>query len=430
MKTIQLVVFSLALALATQHAAQAQQLTVLHEFTGGNGGQGPFGIPVVGSGGVLYGAAGGGTAGVVWSLTPPTAPGGTWSEQIIYNFTGAHGTPIDPNTGLVMDANGVLYGTTPHGGGALCREGCGTVYAVTPPATAGGAWTESVLLEFGTVDTEGEGRKPCCLVVGPDGVLYGLTTDERPQPRHGMLFSLAPPTAPGGQWTYTMLHKFTGENGDGSHPNGLIWANGALYGTTINGGAYGKGASSGGTVFQMAPPSAAGGAWTETILYSFPVPLTGEVSGPLGGLAVLENGTVFGTAAEGAGTSCTDCGAVFELSPPASPGETWSEAALYSFTGANGDGRSPAGVVFRNGALYGTTYYGGTADGGTVFELQPPTVSGGTWTETVLYEFTDIQEGIVPNGLAAAPNAAFYLSTSQGGPDPVEGYGGVFKFTP
>jgi len=426
MKTIQLVVFSLALALATQHAAQAQQLTVLHEFTGGNGGQGPFGIPVVGSGGVLYGAAGGGTAGVIWSLTPPTAPGGTWSEQIIYNFTGAPGTPIDPNAGLVMDANGVLYGTTPHGGGDLCRQGCGTVYAVTPPAIAGGAWTESVLFAFGTVDTEGEGREPCCLVVGPDGVLYDLTTEEEPQRRYGTLFSLAPPTAPGGQWTYTMLHKFTGENGEGSSPNGLIWANGALYGTNQRGGANGHGVS-GGTVFQMTPPSVAGGPWTETILYSFGAPLASDPAGAL----VLENGAIYGTAFNGTAASCQECGAVFELSPPAAPGGTWSETVLYDFA-AWADGRAPAGLLCRNGALYGTTYYGGTADGGTIFELQPPSVAGGTWTETLLYSFTDVQEGVVPSGgLAPAPNGDFYLSTVEGGPETgVEGYGGVFKFTP
>jgi hypothetical protein len=193
-----------------------------------------------------------------------------------------------------------------------------------------------------------------------------------------------------------MLHKFTGENGDGSNPKALVWANGGLYGATNKGGAYGEGAASGGTVFQIAPPSSAGGAWTETVLYSFPVPLTGEVSGPFGGLLVRENGAVFGTTLEGTGTSCMDCGAVYELSPPASPGGTWSETVVYSFTGANGDGRAPAGLLYRDGALYGTTYYRGTADVGTIFELQPPSVAGGSWTETVLYEFTDDQEGIWP----------------------------------
>jgi len=49
------------------------------------------------------------------SLTPPTSPGGSWTENVLYAFTGgADGG--QPNEGVVRDARGNLYGTTNVGG--------------------------------------------------------------------------------------------------------------------------------------------------------------------------------------------------------------------------------------------------------------------------------------------------------------------------
>jgi uncharacterized repeat protein (TIGR03803 family) len=63
--------------------------------------------------------------------------------------------------------------------------------------------------------------------------------------------------------TFTVLHSFTASP-DGSGPQaGLIRdAAGNLYGTTYNGGTYNYG-----TVFELTP--AAGGGWTERVLYMF-----------------------------------------------------------------------------------------------------------------------------------------------------------------
>jgi hypothetical protein len=73
---------------------------------------------------------------------------------------------------------------------------------------------------------------------------------------------------------------------------------------------------------------------------------------------------------------------------------------IHSFTGTNGDGEYPfpnGRLPFdNNGALYGTTASGGTASSGTVFQLVPPTVEGGAWTENVLYSFAGGADGRQP----------------------------------
>ena len=83
---------------------------------------------------------------------------------------------------------------------------------------------------------------------------------------------------------------------------------------------------------------------------------------------------LYGTTNYGGTTSCyLGCGTVFSLTPPASPGGSWTEAVLYSFQGTPGDGANPyAGLRSGSGGvLYGTTQFGGTTSNGTVFKLTP-----------------------------------------------------------
>jgi|HubBroStandDraft_1064217.scaffolds.fasta_scaffold00004_66 hypothetical protein len=75
------------------------------------------------------------------------------------------------------------------------------------------------------------------------------------------------------------------------------------------------------------------------------------------------------------------------------------ETTLYSFT-SDGDGNYPeAGLVADStGALYGTTFLGGTGSGGshdvgTVYKLTPPASPGGKWTETVILAFQSVGNG-------------------------------------
>ena len=109
-------------------------------------------------------------------------------------------------------------------------------------------------------------------------------------------------------------------------------------------------------------------AQTETILYSFPEFADGAY--PYDTPIRDSKGNLYGTTIFG-GTD--NDGLVYEISPPAKKGGAWTETILHTFTGEPGDGERPFGglVMDANGNLYGATYYGGTTNDGTVFELTP-----------------------------------------------------------
>ena len=223
------------------------------------------------------------------------------------------------------------------------------------------------------------------------------------------------------------LYTFSGKSHGGGpfEMDGLIADHlGNLYGTARGGGQGG-----GGVVFELTPPSVAGGRWTESVLYSFPIGGDGDF--PMGGLTLDAAGNLYGTAAYG-GTPGN--GSVFELSPPAISGGAWTETTLHHFVGGS-DGEVPvSGVILdSNGNVYGTTYYGGAANAGTIFELSPPAVLGGAWTETLLHTFTELHGtypgGSHPNGgLLLNPEGALLGTTNSGGD--ANGNGVVFKLDP
>ena len=219
------------------------------------------------------------------------------------------------------------------------------------------------------------------------------------------------------------MHNFGVAARDGLHPLGLtLGSRGQLYGMTTQGGD----SKSGGIVFRLNPPSA-GRSWTETVLYRFTGSVNGNGDGfsPNGTLA-LSGGSLFGTTG-GGGT--LNGGTVFELQPPSGSG-AWTENVLYNFTGpANDDGRIPTGLAGgENGTLLGTTKYGGSVDSGIVFKLTPPAASGGSWTETVEYAFTTGgSAGFQPYGIPIAGAGGIYGATFYGG---ASGYGSVFQLAP
>jgi uncharacterized repeat protein (TIGR03803 family) len=224
-----------------------------------NGGA-PFANLIADSTGAFYGitVAGGPTAsGTVFKLTPPTTSGGQWTTTVLYTFNGGS-DGLDPEGALIADAAVALYGTTINGGsGTGCNGGCGTVFKLTPPTTSGGQWTQTVLYSF----TGGsDGALPSGGVIADaGGALYGTTMAGGGTtscglgvPGCGTVFKLTPPTTSGGQWTETVLYRFTGGS-DGAAPvAGLIAdAAGALYGTTVAGGNF-TGCQGGcGTVFKL-----------------------------------------------------------------------------------------------------------------------------------------------------------------------------------
>jgi uncharacterized repeat protein (TIGR03803 family) len=240
-------------------------------------------------------------------------------------------------------------------------------------------------------------------------------------------------------WRFIPLYSFQGVN-DGSNPTSriVIGPDGALYGTTIEGG--GQGDCHGenphcGTVFRLQPPASFCRnvlcPWTETILYAF----TGGADGafPSGDIIFDPAGNIYGTTSGGGyfGGNCSveGCGVVYKLSP-ANGG--WTETTLYAFMDGT-DGANPNGGVVRDAAgnLYGTTANGGigcpAVGCGTVFEVSP---SQGGWTESLLYEFQGFNSpnGAFPYaGLTMDSAGNLYGSTVAYGS---AGGGTIFELTP
>jgi uncharacterized repeat protein (TIGR03803 family) len=188
-------------------------------------------------------------------------------------------------------------------------------------------------------------------------------------------------------------------------------------------------------------------AQTFTVLHSF----TGGSDGgyPYTGLTLDRSGNLFGTAAYGAYQEgdcqpVSGCGTVFEL---AHQGTGFIFHLLYQFHGFSptGDGMTPIGrVIFGpDGALYGTTYGGGSniqnctgfelSGCGTVFRLAPPPTPCRsvtcTWDETKLFNFAAIPYGLGPSGEIAFDSAGNLYGTTQAG-GPGANAGTVYELTP
>lgn len=219
-----------------------------------------------------------------------------------------------------------------------------------------------------------------------------------------------------------VIYRLSGGTADGYRPfAGLIAdAAGNLYGTTYNGGnspnCYSSLTFGCGTVFELIRPTSADGVWTESVLYSFQGGTDG--AGPSGGVIFDQAGNLYGTTSGGGQNSaCPNCGTVFELSPPSTADSSWTETVLHRFEDGTQDGASPMGsLVFdKAGNLYGTTFVGGVF-AGTVFELSPPSTSGGSWAESLIYGFTGGTDGLSPeSGLIIGQDGALYGTASGGG---------------
>jgi len=399
----------LAMLAATAFAQHEQAFP----FSGANGAM-PIGELVADGAGNLYGTTfQGGSCdllqgcGVVFEFTPPQTPGGQWMEATIYTFKGAP-DGSGPNGGLVIDKANNLYGTTQLGG----NQGAGTAFALSPLSQPGGAWTETIIHSFD--DSPTDGQSPLAgLVSDAAGNLYGTTVSSGSgTPQLGTAFELSPPSQPGGTWSETILYNFGAYQGDATGPGApLIFDSaGNAYGTTAAGGAIPPGR---GTVFELSPPSQAGGAWTETILHSFSAPNDGFAVST--GLTITPSGALLGTAPEGGGLN--NRGVVFALAPPSSPGGTWNYALIHTF-GAQPDGSTPQSRLTllpgKNPVLYGTTQRGGALGDGTVYQLTPP-APGGTWTETPIYNFSGGSDGASPQAGVIVHDYALYGTTTEGG---------------
>ena len=162
------VLFKLTPTTAPGSAQTTWTESVLWNFGNGSDGSSPNSVIIDASGNLLGETGGGGAygGGTVFEVTPEG------QESILWSFgNGSDGGA--PAGGLIMDASGNLYGTTVNGGAGTGCQGCGTVFELSPPATQGGAWTESVLYNFGAVP---DGQFPSsALLMDASGNLYGET---------------------------------------------------------------------------------------------------------------------------------------------------------------------------------------------------------------------------------------------------------------
>ncbi len=348
--------------------------TVLHSFGGSGDGRYPqAGLAALN--GVLYGTTGSGGSnanprGTVFSITP----GGT--ETVMHSFGGS-GDGQSPVAGLAA-LNGVLYGTTENGGSGCNSAGCGTVFSIT----TGGS--ETVLHEFGGL---GDGTNPFAPLRAFGGILYGTTKAGGNSTCYGSygcgtVFSI---TTGGSE---AVLHSFGG-SGDGKVPvAGVKVVDGALYGTTKLGGA-----NNAGTVFALPIPT------TETVIHNF----GGGSADGTNPMAPLLNvsGTLYGTTVNG---GASNAGTVYSIVP-----SYGTETVLHNFTGSP-DGANPyAGLVNRNGTLYGTTPSGGAYNAGTIYSII------GSGMESVLKSFYTGSDGQNPMGGLVRVGRKLYGTTTSGG---------------
>jgi len=316
----------------------------------------------------------------------------------------------NPTGALVADANGNLYGTATLGG--CNHDWCsGQIFELSPVAS--GKWSFTVLHEF----TGENGQTPDgALILDGHGNLYG-TTEAGGSGHVGTVFELSPQS--NGSWTETVLHSFQGPDGETPHGAIALDAQGNIYGATRYAGANNQG-----VIYELSQQS--NGIWKEAVLHAFGA--SGDPGYPYSGVTLDSHGNIFGATTNG---GMAQAGTIFELTP--SGNGQWTESTLHSFVIAT-DGANPqTPLVFDSaGNLYGSTFQeGGSRYGGTVFQLSP---SGSTWNFTVLHSFASGTDGYVPSGVALDASGNVFGTTTYGGSGCYgSNYGGcgiVFELSP
>ncbi|HEX4825929.1 MAG TPA: choice-of-anchor tandem repeat GloVer-containing protein [Candidatus Polarisedimenticolaceae bacterium] len=314
-----------------------------------------------------------------------SVPDPVCAYRVLHSF-GKPGPGSLPRATLLRGSDGALYGTAQHGG----SNDFGTVFRINPDGSG-----FRVLVHF---DRATSGAYPWAGVIqGTDGALYG-TTPEGGAHGLGTVFRVKIDGT-----ALTVLESFSGAE-TGSHPYGTVLqgADGALYGTTSDGGANGTG-----TVYKMNRDGTG-----FTVLMSFADATTGSYS--YAELIQGPDGALYGTASSG---GAAGWGTVFRLRTDGA-----GFAVLKHFAGGAG-GASPWGAVIRasNGVLYGTTSYGGAFDNGAIYRLNSDGSGFG-----ILNSFQYAATGQFPaTALIEGAGGFLYGTTSYGGG--LSAYGTAFK---
>jgi len=294
----------------------------------------------------------------------------------LHSFAGNDGVNPQPEGGLIQGSDGNFYGITYNGG----SNGDGTVFKIT----ASGSLT--TLHSF--IGSDGVSAD-AGLIQASDGNFYGTTAGGGSN-NDGTVFKI---TTSG---SFTTVHSFIGSDGDWCVTDLIQAGDGNLYGTTQQGGSSGDG-----TVFKITTSG------SFTLLHSF---LGSDGNEPQAGLVQGSDGNLYGTTAIG-GTYGD--GAVFKITT------SGSFTTIYSFSGINGY-VIPGADLFQgsDGNLYGTTYYGGSNNDGTVFKI----TTGGSLTTICTFSGTNGQNAEA--GLTQGSDGNLYGTTTNGG---FNGDGSVFK---
>lgn len=366
----------------------------------------PTGTLIFDSAGNLYGTAseGGNSQGSVFELSPNQD--GTWSETVLYTFCppgSGCADGADPETGLVQDSAGNLYGST-YFGGNQCPSGnvtCGVIFELSPPLVPGGDWTYANLHTFCANTCTDGGHPSGQLILDSSWNLYGTTGFFGSEHGHGgTVFELSRSNG----WAITVLHTFCSLGHDNVCPDGASPAagltfdnSGNLYGTTIVGGSTNSIGT--GTVYELSPTQ---NGWTETVL------ATGNGGYPGSAVRFDSQGNIYGTATGGWKELPGRNGGVFKLDA-----KNGYKKAAFKFDLT--DGSVPWAEVLIDSerrVLYGTTS-GGNYSFGNVFQID---ASG---HETVLHSFCELQncaDGLVPfAGLIQDSSGNLYGVASRGG---------------
>jgi len=357
--------------------------------------------------------------------------------SVLHTFSGVDGA--QPYSGVTLDQQGNLYGTTSTG--AYGVDINGTVYELSPSASG---WVLKTLYRF--QNGIHDGAQPLSGVVfGPDGWLYGTTVqggsfncEGNWDIECGTAYQLRRPLTCNNEdcfWNETVIHFFQWAYGcDGAFPqlgNVVFDSLGNIYGTTSIGGCSpGDGA---GIVFELTPEAGGStrGSWIETTTWNFDGNDDGngsdraqspDTTTPFSGVLFQGDSVLYGTTTGSGGGA----GAVYQLTRFQNG---WSEGVIHAFENSSPqDGNLPLSGLIADSAgnLYGTTSMSGAYGGGTVFELSP---FGEGWNFKTLYALTgNYGYEVGPHGnLVIDGSGNLYGTTALDG---AYGLGSVFKLTP
>lgn len=359
-------------------------------------------------------------------LTTVSVPAQTQTFTVLHNFTGGQDGYF-PGAPLTIDQAGNLYGTASLGGiDANCVidqfVGCGTVFRL---ARHGSSWTFNTL--YGFLGGSDGAYPETAVVFGPDGALYGTTAEGGTNGCFaegcGTVFKLRPPPTFCRAFScpWTKTTLYQFTGGfDGGNPIGSPSFDHT--GNLYGTTEYTGSGSPAATVYELAP---SGGAWVFSIVYSFPD--NGTAATPYDGVVFDAHGNIWATTYYGGIEDCGDpqlpdsCGIIFELIPS---GSGWSEKTVFQFHRTVGGAPTGDLIFDQSGNLYGTLQEDGPNGGGSVYQLNP--LSG---VVTVLASFPgsgDTANGATGNlVMDAAGN--LYGVTEEGG---AHDQGSIFKLTP